>query len=63
LENNINAINVEMKTFYLLGEFDIDALSNYTADQRFINNMQSMGAHQINHPTCKIYVTSKILTI
>ena len=47
LENSINIINMERKTFYLLGDFNINALSKNTVDKRFINNMQSIGAHQM----------------
>ena len=30
LENSINILNMERKTFYLLGDFNINALSNNT---------------------------------
>jgi len=35
------------ETFYRLGDFNINALSNNTVDKPFINNMQSIGAHQM----------------
>ena len=47
LENSINISNMERKTFYLFGDFNINALSNNTVDKRFINCMQSIGAHQM----------------
>jgi len=47
LENSINILNMERKTFYLLDDFNINALSDNTVDKRFINNMQSLGAYQM----------------
>ena len=47
LENSVNILNMERKTFYVLGDFNINALSSNTVDKRFINNMQSIGAHQM----------------
>jgi len=47
--NSINIINVERKTFYLLGDFNIHSLSTNTGEQRFIINMQSIGAHRGAH--------------
>ena len=47
-----NILNVEKKTFYLLQDLNINALSNNTVDQRFINNIQSIGAQpMITLPT------------
>jgi len=36
LENNIIILIVERKTFHVLGDFNINALSNNTADQQYI---------------------------
>jgi len=38
---------MERKTLHLLGDFNINVLSKNTVDKRFINNMQSIVAHQM----------------
>jgi len=62
LETSMKIVNVERKVFYLLRGFNNFALSNNnTVDERFINNMQSIGVHQMfTLPTR--FVTSKTLT-
>jgi len=62
LENSINIINVESKTFYLLSELSINALFDNTADQRFINNMQCAGAHQMITLLTRFMLHQKLTT-
>jgi len=50
---------MERKTFYLFGDFNINALSNNTVDKRFINNMQYIGAHKMITPPTRFILHQK----